>query len=118
MVICKLLMCAAALIRVNLLFNTDELKALVADLSDEDIAQLHRGAHDPVKVYAAYTAAYKHKGQPTVILAQGVKGYGLGTTAAEGRNVAHNQLEMSEEELKAFRDRFNLPLTDKAINEF
>lgn len=96
------------------LFNTDELKELVADLSDDEIANLHRGAHDPVKVYAAYHAAVNHKNQPTVILSQGVKGYGLGTTA-EGRNVAHNQLEMSEEELKAFRARFKLPISDDAL---
>ena len=100
------------------LFNTDELKALVADLSDDEIAQLHRGAHDPVKVYAAYKAAVEHKDQPTVILTQGVKGYGLGTTGAEGRNIAHNQLDMTEEELKAFRDRFKLPLTDQDLSQF
>lgn len=97
------------------LFNTEELKALVADLSDEEITKLHRGAHDPIKIYAAYSAAVKHKGQPTVILAQGVKGYGLGTNGAEGRNIAHNQLEMSEEELKVFRERFKLPLTDEQL---
>lgn len=96
------------------LFNTDELKALVADLSDEDIAKLNRGAHDPVKIYTAYSAAVNHKDQPTVILTLGVKGYGLGHTA-EGKNVAHNSLEMTEEELKAFRERFNLPLTDKQL---
>ncbi|RDI38450.1 Pyruvate dehydrogenase E1 component [Aquicella lusitana] len=100
------------------LFNTDELKALVADWSDEEIAGLKRGAHDPVKIYAAYHAATRHKGQPTVILTQGVKGYGLGTTTAEGRNVAHNQLDLTEEELKAFRDRFNLPLNDKELLSF
>ena len=97
------------------LFNTDELKALVADLSDDDIAGLQRGAHDPVKVYAAYKAATEHTGQPTVILAQGIKGYGLGVGGAEGRNVAHNHLDMTEEELKVFRERFNLPLTDEAL---
>jgi len=97
------------------IFNTDELKALVQDLSDEDLAKLHRGAHDPVKVYAAYTAATQHKDQPTVILTQGVKGYGLGTKLTEGRNIAHNQLDMSEEELKAFRDRFKLPLSDDQL---
>ncbi len=100
------------------LFNTDELKALVADLSDDDIAQLHRGAHDPLKVYAAYSAAVQHKDQPTVILAQGVKGFGLGTTNAEGRNVAHNALDMGENELQAFRDRFKLPLTDEELAHF
>ena len=97
------------------LFNTAELKTLVADLSSEDLAKLHRGAHDPVKVYAAYHAAVQTKGQPTVILCQGVKGYGLGTAKTEGRNIAHNQLEMSEEELKAFRERFHLPLTDEQL---
>lgn len=97
------------------LFNTDELKALVADLSDEELQRLHRGAHDPVKIYAAYSAATQHKDQPTVILAQSVKGYGLGTTTAEGRNVAHNALEMSEAELKAFRERFKLPLSDQDL---
>lgn len=97
------------------LFNTPELQALVADLSDEQIAKLHRGAHDPIKVYAAYKAATEHAGQPVVILMQGVKGYGLGTITAEGRNVAHNHLEMTEAELKAFRDRFQLPLSDEQL---
>lgn len=100
------------------LFNTDELKALVADMPDDEIAKLHRGAHDPVKVYTAYKAAIEHKNQPTAILTQGVKGYGLGTTTAEGRNVAHNTLQMSDEELKAFRDRFKLPLTDKELQHY
>ncbi len=99
----------------DFLFNTDELKALVADWSDEEIAQLGRGAHDPVKIYAAYKAAVEHKGQPSVILAQGVKGYGLGTGTTEGRNVAHNQLDMTQEELEAFRDRFHLPLTNQQL---
>lgn len=97
------------------IFNTDELKALITDLSDEDLAGFHRGGHDRLKIFAAYQAASQHKNQPTVILSQGVKGYGLGTTGAEGRNVAHNQLEMSDEELKAFRQRFNLPLTDDEL---
>jgi len=96
------------------IFNTDELKALVDDLSDEEIAELNRGAHDPIKIYAAYQAAIEHKDQPTVILTQGVKGYGLGESA-EGKNVAHNQLDMAEEELKAFRDRFKLALSDKEL---
>lgn len=97
------------------IFNTDELQKLVADLSDADLAKLHRGAHDAKKIYAAYSAATKHKGQPTVILTQGVKGFGLGTTTTEGRNIAHNALEMSHDELKAFRDRFHLPLTDEDL---
>jgi len=100
------------------LFNTDELKAYVADLSDDELGMLNRGAHDAVKIYAAYAAATTHKDQPTVILTQGVKGYGLGTTTAEGRNVAHNALEMNEEELKAFRERFKLPLTDDELTHY
>jgi len=95
--------------------SNEELKALLAEFSDEDLAELNRGAHDPVKIYAAYDAAVKHKNQPTAILFQGVKGYGLGREHAEGRNIAHNQLEMNEAELKAFRDRFKLPLTDKQL---
>lgn len=102
----------------DFIFNTDELKALVADLSDEEIAQLHRGAHDPIKVYAAYDAAMQVKEQPTVILSLSVKGYGLGTGNAEGRNVAHNQLEMSDAELKVFRERFKLPLKDEDLAAF
>jgi pyruvate dehydrogenase E1 component len=94
-----------------------ELKALFADLSDDEMMLLHRGGHDSIKIYAAYAAAVKHKGQPTVILAQSVKGYGLGTGTTEGRNVAHNQLEMTEVELKTFRDRFKLPISDQALAE-
>lgn len=97
------------------IFNTDELKELVADLSDDDLSKLNRGAHDAQKIYAAYSAAVNHKGQPTVILTQGVKGYGLGTAKTEGRNIAHNSLEMSEEELTAFRERFNLPLSTEDL---
>lgn len=99
------------------LFNTDELKALVSDYSDEQLAELGRGAHDTLKIYAAYQAASEHQGQPTVILTQGVKGYGLGTNNAEGRNVAHNALEMSVEELKVFRDRFQLPIKDADVEK-
>jgi pyruvate dehydrogenase E1 component len=105
-------------IREFLCGDNEEIKALLADLSDEQLAQLHRGGHDPVKVNAAYAAATRHKGQPTVILAQTVKGFGLGTGSAEGRNVAHNHLDMNETELKTFRDRFNLPLTDAQLNNF
>lgn len=99
------------------IFNTEELQALVADWSDEEIAGLSRGGHDPVKIYAAYHAAVSHQGQPTVILTQGVKGYGLGTGVTEGRNVAHNQLDLTHEELQAFRDRFKLALTDDQLRE-
>lgn len=97
------------------IFNTEPLQALVADWSDDEVAKLGRGAHDPVKIYAAYKAATEHKGQPTVILAQGIKGYGLGTESAEGRNIAHNHLDMTEEELRAFCKRFNLSVTDAEL---
>lgn len=103
--------------RREFVFNSDELKSMVADLSDDDLGELNRGAQDPIKVYAAYRAATLHKGQPTVILALGVKGYGLGLQSGEGRNVAHNQLDMNEEQLKAFCKRFHLSISDKDIKE-
>lgn len=93
----------------------EEIKALLSHLSDDEVAQLNRAGHDQLKVFAAYEKAMQHKGQPTAILFLSVKGYGLGTKGAEGRNIAHNQLEMTEEELKAFRDRFKLPLTDEQL---
>jgi pyruvate dehydrogenase E1 component len=88
-----------------------ELKAMVANMSDDEIWRLNRGGHDPQKVYAAYAAAVSHKGQPTVILAKTVKGFGLGK-GGEGQMVAHQQKKLSEEELHAFRDRFNIPVSD------
>ena len=91
-----------------------ELKAMVANLSDQDIWRLNRGGHDPHKIYAAYAAAVKHKGQPTVILAKTVKGYGMGE-AGEGLNITHQQKKMGEESLKKFRDRFNIPISDEEI---
>ncbi len=91
-----------------------ELKQMVANLSDEDIWRLNRGGHDPHKVYAAYAEAVKHKGQPTVILAKTVKGYGMGE-AGEGQNITHQQKKMGEDALKAFRDRFDIPITDEKI---
>jgi len=100
------------------LFNTDELRELVADLSDDELSALSRGAHDRVKIYAAYHEALQATSKPVVILAQGVKGYGLGRAGAEGRNIAHNQLEMTQAELTEFRDRFKLPLTDEALFNF
>ena len=91
-----------------------ELKAMVANMSDEEIWRLNRGGHDPRKVYAAYAAAMTHKGQPTVILAKTVKGFGLGK-GGEGQMVAHQQKKLSEEDLRAFRDRFNIPVADEDI---
>jgi pyruvate dehydrogenase E1 component len=93
-----------------------ELQQLVAHLSDEQIKRLGRGGHDPVKVYAAYKAATEHEGQPTVILAKTVKGYGLGE-AGEGRNTTHQQKKLNEEELREFRDRFDIPIPDEKLGE-
>src|SRR5260221_10894556 len=87
---------------------------MVANMSDEDIWRLTRGGHDPHKVYAAYAAAVKHKGQPTVILAKTVKGYGMGAVG-EGKNIAHQQKKMPIEALKQFRDRFNIPIADDKL---
>jgi pyruvate dehydrogenase E1 component len=93
-----------------------ELKAMVANMSDEEIWRLNRGGHDPQKVYAAYAAASAHKGQPTVILAKTVKGYGLGK-GGEGQMIAHQQKKLSEEDLKVFRDRFNIPVPDAEVGK-
>ena len=97
-------------------FNTPELKALVADWSDDDIWNLNRGGHDPFKVYAAYHAAVNHKGQPTVILAKTIKGYGMGA-AGEAQNTTHQQKKMPLDTLKRFRDRFKLPLNDEQVEK-
>jgi len=91
-----------------------ELKALVADLTDDDIDRLKRGGHDPVKIYSAYHAAVNHKGQPTVILAKTKKGYGMGTWG-QGKMGTHQQKKLDDEALKAFRDRFALPLSDEEV---
>lgn len=91
-----------------------ELKAMVANMSDEDIWQLKRGGHDSNKVYNAYRAATEHEGQPTVILAKTVKGYGMGE-AGEGQNITHQQKKMAENALKDFRDRFHIPVPDEKV---
>src|ERR1700729_4128745 len=91
-----------------------ELKAMVANMSDDEIWRLNRGGHDPLKGYAAYAAAMAHKGQPTVILAKTVKGFGLGK-GGEGQMVAHQQKKLSEEDLRIFRDRFNIPVSDEDL---
>ncbi len=93
-----------------------ELAEMVATMSDEDIWRLNRGGHDPHKVYAAYAAAVAHRGEPTVILAKTVKGYGTGE-AGEGQNVTHQMHDMAESALRAFRDRFNIPISDDEIGE-
>jgi pyruvate dehydrogenase E1 component len=96
-------------------FGADpELARMVEDWSDADIWSLNRGGHDPQKVYAAYAAAVAHTGQPTVILAKTIKGYGMGE-AGEGQNITHQQKKMNEKALFAFRDRFGLDLTDDEV---
>ncbi|HCB68676.1 MAG TPA: pyruvate dehydrogenase (acetyl-transferring), homodimeric type, partial [Methylophilaceae bacterium] len=93
-----------------------ELKEMVTAMSDQDIWRLNRGGHDPHKVYAAYAAATSHKGQPSVVLAKTVKGYGMGD-AGEGQNITHQQKSMDIDSLKAFRDRFDLPISDEDVEK-
>ena len=89
-----------------------ELLKQVEHLSDEDLEQLNPGGHDPVKIYSAYNEAINFRGKPTVILARTIKGYGLGD-AGEGKNITHNQKKLTEKEVLYFRDRFQVPLSDK-----
>jgi pyruvate dehydrogenase E1 component len=103
-----------AYVREKFFGKYPELKELVANWSDDDIWRLNRGGHDPHKVYAAYHAAVHHAGQPTVILAKTVKGYGMGESG-EAQNITHQQKKMGTTSLIAFRDRFNLPLTDEQV---
>jgi pyruvate dehydrogenase E1 component len=91
-----------------------ELQALIADMSDDDIDRLKRGGHDPVKIHAAYHAAAKHEGQPTVILAQTKKGYGMGLWG-QGKMGTHQQKKLDDGALREFRDRFALPLSDEDV---
>ncbi len=103
-----------AYVRENF-FNTPELQAMVADWSDKDIWDLNRGGHDPAKVYAAYDAACKETGRPTVILAKTIKGYGMGESG-EAQNTTHQQKKMSHNSLLHFRDRFDLPISDEEVD--
>ncbi|CAM8357084.1 pyruvate dehydrogenase (acetyl-transferring), homodimeric type [Candidatus Methylopumilus planktonicus] len=93
-----------------------ELKEMVAAMSDQDIWRLNRGGHDPHKVFAAYAAATSHKGQPSVVLAKTVKGYGMGD-AGEGQNITHQQKSMDIDSLKAFRDRFDLDISNADVEK-
>ena len=96
-------------------FGTDpRLRHLVEHLSDEQLEKMRRGGHDPEKVYAAFKAAVEHEGSPTVILAKTVKGYGLGE-AGEGKNITHQQKKLNEDELKEFRTRFGIPISDDDV---
>jgi len=100
--------------RENFFGRYPETKALVADMSDEDIWMLQRGGHDPLKVYAAMHAAANTRGQPTVLLVKTVKGYGMGE-AGEGMNITHQQKKLAEDQLRAFRDRFKIPISDEDL---
>lgn len=105
-----------AYVREHFFGQYPELKKLVANMSDDEIWRLNRGGHDPQKVFAAYAQAVKHKGSPTVILAKTIKGYGMGA-AGEGQNITHQQKKMTIEQLRAFRDRFSIPISDEKIAE-
>lgn len=105
-----------AYVREHFFGKYPELLEMVANMSDDDIWRLNRGGHDPYKVYAAYAAAVKHTGQPTVILAKTIKGYGMGE-AGEAQNITHQQKKMGTTSLKAFRNRFGLDIPDDKIDE-
>ena len=93
-----------------------ELLEMVSNMSDEDIWRLNRGGHDPHKIYAAYHSAVSHTGQPSVILAKTVKGYGMGGSG-EAINITHSQKKMKIDDLKSFRDRFQVPISDKEVEQ-
>ncbi|HAY26005.1 MAG TPA: pyruvate dehydrogenase (acetyl-transferring), homodimeric type [Candidatus Accumulibacter phosphatis] len=97
-------------------FNTPELKELVADWTDDQVWALNRGGHDIFKIYSAYKAAVEHQGQPTLILAKTIKGYGMGQ-AGEGMNISHQQKKLDFDAIKRFRDRFSLPVSDDQLYE-
>ncbi|HEY8315019.1 MAG TPA: pyruvate dehydrogenase (acetyl-transferring), homodimeric type [Candidatus Baltobacteraceae bacterium] len=105
-----------AFVREHFFGRYPETAKLVEHMSDDDIWALQRGGHDPRKVYAAYKAAFEHTGQPTVILAKTIKGYGMGESG-EAQNIAHQAKKMKEESMRAFRDRFHLPIPDDKLAE-
>ena len=96
-------------------FNTPELRELIVDWTDADVWTLNRGGHDIFKIFAAFKAAVEHKGQPTLILAKTIKGYGMGE-AGEGLNISHQQKKLDSNAIKRFRDRFNLPVPDDQLD--
>ncbi len=101
-------------VREHFFGATEHTRKLAEQLTDEQIRTIRRGGHDPIKMYAAYDAATKTKGRPTVILAKTIKGYGMGD-AGEGKNVAHNTKKMKGADLRTFRDRFNVPVSDEDV---
>ncbi|MFN2335203.1 MAG: pyruvate dehydrogenase (acetyl-transferring), homodimeric type, partial [Wenzhouxiangellaceae bacterium] len=105
-----------AFVREHFFGAYDELKEMVADMSDEDLWRLNRGGHDPHKIHAAYREASQHEGRPTVILAKTIKGYGLGKSG-EGMNISHQTKKLDEQGVRYFRDRFNVPVPDEDLAE-
>ena len=105
-----------AFVRKHFFGKYPELAEMVSNMSDDDIWRLNRGGHDPHKMFAAYAAAMKHTGQPTVILAKTVKGYGMGESG-EGQNISHQQKKMGTASIRAFRDRFGLPIPDDQLED-
>ena len=112
----KLVVESGEYVREHFFGTNEQLKEMVSHLSGEELKRLRRGGHDPEKVYAAYDRAVREKGRPSVILAMTVKGYGLGE-AGEGKNITHKQKQLNEAELKEFRSRFAIPISDDEIND-
>ena len=112
----KLVVESGAYVRQHFFGSDPRLLKLVEPLSDDALRRLRLGGHDPRKVYAAYKSAFDHKGGPTVILARTIKGYGLGE-AGEGKNVTHQQKKLNEDELRIFRTRFDIPMSDEQCAE-
>ena len=107
---------SGAYVRQHVFGGDPRLLKMVEDLPDEALRTMRQGGHDPRKVYAAYKAAFEHTGSPTVILARTIKGYGLGESG-EGRNITHQQKKLNEEELREFRSRFGIPISDEQLAE-
>ncbi len=112
----KLSVESGAYVREHVFGGDPRLLKMVEDLPDEALRTMRQGGHDPRKVYAAYKAASEHTGSPTVILARTIKGYGLGESG-EGRNITHQQKKLNEEELREFRSRFGIPISDEQLAE-
>src|ERR1700756_4222115 len=107
---------SGAYFRQNLFGTDPRLLKMVEHLSDDQLARMRLGGHDPIKVHAAYRAAVDHSGAPTIILAKTIKGYGLGE-AGEGKNITHQQKKLNDEELRLFRSRFGIPIPDEELHD-
>ncbi|MGA2963031.1 MAG: pyruvate dehydrogenase (acetyl-transferring), homodimeric type [Candidatus Korobacteraceae bacterium] len=112
----KYFVSSGAYFRQNFFGTDPRLLKMVEHLSDEQLAKMRLGGHDPIKVYTAYKAAMEHRGSPTVILAKTIKGYGLGESG-EGRNITHQQKKINDEELMRFRSRFGIPIPDEQLHD-